>query len=102
MILSQELDPFLKLLAEMFATVGYTSFHCYFMAKDMMIDSINTISDHMDKSQENIYLHQIVFFNFIWMQTSILNNFRAFQIITAQKIFYANLEPTNELQKNVF
>lgn len=47
MIITQELDPFLKLLAEMFGTVGYTSFHCYFTAKDLMIDFYDWVSDYV-------------------------------------------------------
>ena len=78
MIITQELDPFLKLLAEMFGTVGYTSFHCYFTAKDLMIDFYDWVSDYVTLGQKEIYIHHIVYFNFIWKQRSILDNFRAF------------------------
>ena len=78
MILTSELDPFLKLLAEMFGTVGYTSFHCYFTAKDLIIDSIDLFSDYVAQSEKGVYVYHIVYFNFIWMQSSILDSFRAF------------------------
>lgn len=97
MIITPDLDPFLKLLAEMFGTVGYTSFHCYFMTKDLFIDSLDIISDYVALGEKGVYFYHIVYFNFIWNQRSILDSFRAFQIITAQKIFVQNLEPTNQL-----
>ena len=65
MIMTSELDPFLKLLAEMFGTVGYASFHCYFTAKDLIIDSIDLIADYVAQSEKGVYFYHIIYFNFI-------------------------------------
>lgn len=97
MVIEEELDPFLYNLACFFATLGYAYFHCYFMAKDMLIDTINTISEYLVLSERGFNIFQIIWFNFIWEQTNILNHFRGIQYITAHRIFYKNLEPTHEL-----
>lgn len=101
-----ELDPFLKELADFSATTGYMCFHCYFMGKDVMTDLVETTMKYIEIYGDDEIAGTnplgIWFFNFLWAQTDIVNNFRAFQIITSSRIYTKNLEPTNRLQKDLY
>lgn len=49
MVTEEELDVLLKYLADFISTWGYMQYHCYFMSKAVVMDSIDTIMKYIDK-----------------------------------------------------